>query len=77
MVEERETVKNRKPSPEIDELLALIRTLRSPAGCPWDRVQREKDLGRYLLSEAYEVIDAIAEGSPAALRLSLRIRNLR
>jgi len=66
-----ETVKNRKPSPEINELLALIRTLRSPAGCPWDRVQKEKDLGRYLLSEAYEVIDAIGEGSPADVREEL------
>ena len=66
-----EAVNNREPSPEIGELLGLIRTLRSPAGCPWDRVQKEKDLGRYVLSEAYEVIDAIAEGSPADLREEL------
>jgi tetrapyrrole methylase family protein / MazG family protein len=66
-----ETVRNSEPSPEIGELLDLIRTLRSPEGCPWDRVQKEKDLGRYVLSEACEVIDAIAEGSPADLREEL------
>ncbi len=71
MEKQGETARNREPSPEIDELLALIRTLRSPAGCPWDRIQNEKDLRRYLLSEAYEVIDAIAEGSPADLREEL------
>ncbi|MEI7637088.1 MAG: nucleoside triphosphate pyrophosphohydrolase [Syntrophus sp. (in: bacteria)] len=71
MEKQKETVRNREPSPEIDELLALIRTLRSPEGCPWDRVQKETDLRRYLLSEAYEVIDAIAEGSPADLREEL------
>ncbi len=64
-------MRNREPSPEIGELLALIRTLRSPEGCPWDRLQKEKDLGRYLLSEAYEVIDAVIEGSPADLREEL------
>jgi MazG family protein len=66
-----ETARNREPSPEVNELLALIRTLRSPEGCPWDRIQKEKDLRRYLLSEAYEVIDAIAEGSPADLQEEL------
>ena len=71
MEKQGETARNREPSPEIGELLALIRSLRSPAGCPWDRVQKEKDLGRYVLSEAYEVIDAIAGGSPADLREEL------
>lgn len=60
-----------KPVADVTDLLALIRTLRGPGGCPWDRVQTEKDLGRYLLSEAYEVIDAIATGSPAELREEL------
>jgi tetrapyrrole methylase family protein / MazG family protein len=68
---QRETLRSREPSSEIGELLALIRTLRSPEGCPWDRIQKEKDLGRYLLSEAYEVIDAVTEGSPADLREEL------
>jgi len=52
-------------------LLDLIRRLRSPEGCPWDRVQTDRDLGRYLLSEAYEVIDAIDEASPEHVREEL------
>lgn len=71
MEEQGEKAGNREPSPEIGELLALIRTLRSPGGCPWDRAQKEKDLTRYVLSEAYEVIDAVAGGSPADLREEL------
>jgi len=64
-------MKKREPASEVADLLALIRTLRGPEGCPWDRVQTEKELGRYLLSEAYEVLDAIAAGTPADLREEL------
>ena len=52
-------------------LRQLIRTLRSPEGCPWDRVQTEKDMAKYVLNEAYEVADAIDEGAPAHLREEL------
>jgi tetrapyrrole methylase family protein/MazG family protein len=38
----------------------LVRTLR--AECPWDREQTHDSLTRYLLEEAYEVLDAIASG---------------
>lgn len=46
---------------EITDLLSIIRTLRSPEGCLWDRKQTKEDIGRYLIEEAYEVIDAIAD----------------
>lgn len=49
----------------------LVRELRSPQGCPWDRVQKKNDLGRYLLNEAYEVIEAIESNSPTDLREEL------
>ncbi len=48
----------------LEGLLQLIRTLRSPEGCPWDRVQTDRDLVKYLISEAYEVVDAIDEAVP-------------
>ncbi len=64
-------MKEQAPAADTAALLELIRTLRGPGGCPWDRVQTEKDLGRYLLSEAYEVLDAIGSGSPAELREEL------
>jgi len=34
-------------------------TLRSPAGCPWDREQTFDTIKPYLLEETYEVMDAI------------------
>jgi tetrapyrrole methylase family protein/MazG family protein len=40
-------------------LLALGRRLRGPGGCPWDAEQTHHSLTRYLLEEAYEVVDAI------------------
>ncbi|PKN34336.1 MAG: nucleoside triphosphate pyrophosphohydrolase [Deltaproteobacteria bacterium HGW-Deltaproteobacteria-19] len=55
----------------VEALLSLIRTLRSPDGCPWDQVQGKNDLGRYLLNEAYEILDALAEEKPEALREEL------
>lgn len=45
---------------EIDDLLDIIRTLRGPDGCLWDKKQTRPDIGHYLIEEAYEVIDAIA-----------------
>lgn len=53
------------------ELLDLVARLRSPEGCPWDRSQKREDLGRYLIEEAYEVIEALDGVSPEALREEL------
>jgi len=52
------------------ELLAIIARLRGPDGCPWDRAQTKPDIGRYLIEEAYEVIEAL-EGPPDHLREEL------
>jgi tetrapyrrole methylase family protein/MazG family protein len=41
------------------QLQEILRRLRSPEGCLWDRQQGIADIGRYLLEEAYEVIEAI------------------
>ncbi|WP_078556493.1 nucleoside triphosphate pyrophosphohydrolase [Bacillus alkalicellulosilyticus] len=39
----------------------VIRTLRGPNGCPWDKEQTHASLKRYLIEEAYEVLEAIDE----------------
>jgi len=44
---------------DFDKLLAIIKTLRSPRGCPWDRVQTVENMRQYLLEEVYELQDAI------------------
>ncbi|MDZ7640126.1 MAG: nucleoside triphosphate pyrophosphohydrolase [Bryobacterales bacterium] len=40
-------------------LVATMRRLRAPDGCPWDREQSIASLKPYLLEETYEVMDAI------------------
>ena len=52
---------------DYEHLIELIRFLVSPQGCPWDRVQTHETLRPCILEEAYEVIDAIDEGSPEHL----------
>jgi tetrapyrrole methylase family protein/MazG family protein len=48
-----------------------MRKLRAPGGCPWDAEQTHESLTRYLLEEAYEVIEAIDEKSPQHLKEEL------
>ena len=40
-------------------LMEIMRKLRGPGGCPWDAEQSHDSLKRYILEEAYEVIEAI------------------
>ncbi|WP_071458818.1 bifunctional methyltransferase/pyrophosphohydrolase YabN [Bacillus massilinigeriensis] len=47
---------------EFSTLRKIIRTLRGPEGCPWDRKQTHVSLKKYLIEEAYELIDAIDSG---------------
>lgn len=44
------------------EFVDLIKLLRAPGGCPWDREQTHESIKGNLLEEAYEVYDAIEEG---------------
>ena len=46
----------------IDRLLGIMRKLRGPDGCPWDREQTLDSLKSNLIEETYEVIDAIESG---------------
>lgn len=43
----------------LKKLLLTIEKLRSPEGCPWDRVQTHKSLKVNFLQEVYEALDAI------------------
>ena len=52
-------------------LLAVVRRLRGENGCPWDRVQTHQSLRRYLIEEAYEVVEAIDAADSVALREEL------
>lgn len=48
---------------KLDELIEVAHKLRAPGGCPWDAEQTHNSLTKYLLEEAYELIDAIESGN--------------
>ena len=50
-----------------ERLLEIMRKLRAPDGCPWDREQTHASLRPFVLEETYEVLEAIESGSPAEL----------
>ncbi|MDY6295051.1 MAG: nucleoside triphosphate pyrophosphohydrolase, partial [Schwartzia succinivorans] len=45
----------------------IMRRLREPGGCPWDREQTPESLRKHILEEAYEVIEAIDKGDKELL----------
>ncbi|MDQ0257867.1 tetrapyrrole methylase family protein/MazG family protein [Evansella vedderi] len=47
---------------EFAKLRQVIAKLRGPNGCPWDKEQTHESLKKYLVEEAYEVLDAIDDG---------------
>jgi tetrapyrrole methylase family protein/MazG family protein len=49
-------------------LVDIMARLRGPGGCPWDREQTHETLRPYILEEAYEVLEALDDGQPDALR---------
>lgn len=46
------------------DLLELCRMLRAPQGCPWDRAQSVRTLGRYLVEESFEALHAARSSDP-------------
>lgn len=44
---------------EIDDLLNIMRILRSENGCPWDREQTHKSIRKDFIEEVYEAAEAI------------------
>lgn len=48
-----------------DDLLNIVRKLRSKDGCPWDKKQTSRSLIPYMIEEMYECIDTIEENDDA------------
>lgn len=44
---------------DYEDLLELMRLLRAPGGCPWDRAQTHESIRANMIEEAYELVDAI------------------
>ena len=51
----------------MDDLLSLMRFLRSENGCPWDKEQTHQSIKKNVIEEAYDVVDAIDSDQPERL----------
>ncbi len=49
-------------SSALDNLYTIIKLLRSPEGCPWDRIQTNKSATESLIDESYEYLDGVIKG---------------
>jgi len=49
----------------------VVKRLRAPDGCPWDREQTHDSLRQYLLEETYELLEAIDAGDDDKLKEEL------
>ena len=56
-----------QPCRDIAVLLEIMRRLRAPDGCPWDREQTFATIAPYTVEEAYEVAASIEENDLQAL----------
>jgi tetrapyrrole methylase family protein/MazG family protein len=44
---------------DFDRLVEIVKILRSPNGCPWDKAQTLESIVENIIEEAYEVVDGI------------------
>jgi MazG family protein len=58
---------NSRVGERFEKLVDIMRALRAPDGCPWDREQTHASLRPFLLEETYEVLEAIESGTPHEL----------
>ncbi len=53
------------------KFLDIIKTLRGPQGCPWDKAQTSLSLSGHLIEEVYELIEAITSDDKQHIREEL------
>ena len=53
------------------DLVNIMKILRAPGGCPWDREQTHKSIRRDLLEETYELIEGIDKSDSEMIREEL------
>ena len=61
----------KKSEYDFDDLVDIVKILRSDEGCPWDREQDHKSIRNSFIEETYEVIEAIDTEDPKLLREEL------
>ncbi len=55
----------------LKKLIEIVKMLRSPEGCEWDRAQTHKTIRQNMLEEAYEAVEAIDENNIEHLKEEL------
>ena len=55
----------------VDKLVEIVKALRAPDGCPWDREQTHKTIRGHLVEECAEILEAIDLENPAKIREEL------
>ena len=60
-----------KEAYDINDLLRIMRILRAPDGCPWDRVQTHESIRQNFIEETYEAVEAIDKADYPLLREEL------
>lgn len=55
-------------SSALDNLYTIIKLLRSPEGCPWDRIQTNKTAAESLIDESYEYLEGVLDSDTASER---------
>jgi len=60
-----------KENYNINDLLEIMKILRSENGCPWDREQTHQSIRKNLIEETYEAVEAIDRSDTALLQEEL------
>ncbi len=55
----------------VNRLIDIVKRLRAPDGCPWDREQTHKSIRGHLVEECAELLEAIDLESPEKMREEL------
>src|SRR5690606_29293772 len=69
LAEGRRSLQRMRIGSELERLAEVMRRLRAPDGCPWDREQDLRSLRPYLVEETFEVLDEmdrVGAGGPWA-----------
>lgn len=54
-----------------DDLVEIVKILRAPGGCPWDREQTHRSIRSNFIEETYEAVEAIDNDNKTLLKEEL------
>jgi tetrapyrrole methylase family protein/MazG family protein len=64
-------LKSEKKNNTLQDLISIVKKLRSPDGCDWDKKQTHESLIPYFLEESHEVVEAIQSKNYDSLKEEL------